>query len=73
MEDSQMYSGKGTIPISARIYHQYMDYMRMNCINVNKAINNALYLLIVAHQRDEDFRQYYDRFQNVIDYKIARR
>lgn len=42
------------IAISARIDHELIDYLRMNKITVNTAINAALCLLVFICQRDSE-------------------
>ena len=44
---------KRTTAISARVKHEYIDYMRMNQIVVNKAINIGLRLICQQCQRDD--------------------
>lgn len=41
------------IAISARIDHELIDYLRMNKIPVNTAINTALHYYVKVCQRDE--------------------
>lgn len=41
------------IAISARIDHELIDYLRMNKIPVNTAINTALHYFVRVCQRDE--------------------
>lgn len=41
------------IAISARIDHELIDYLRMNKIPVNTAINTALHYFVKVCQRDE--------------------
>lgn len=71
---------KRTTAISARVNHEYIDYMRMHGINVNRAINIGLRTIVMHCQHDENFRRqvvigsytYDDLVRSVIDLHTIR-